>query len=341
MKTVILKNINKIMRKTIIILLIVFGVNTLSFSQKVTVNSQLDTNKITIGDQFTLTLTLTKPLNENVLFPTLSDTIIKQIEIVNEKDIDTISKNENSISLTKKYTLTCFDSGLFVVPSFQFIINNNDTDSITTAPLILQVNTLQVDTVKKQIADIKKPIEAPITFMEFLNEYYPYILGFVILAALIILWLWYRKKYKKTGTQQAKIEKPKEPAHVIAVRNLENLKTKKLWQNNRTKEYYIELSEILRIYLYNRFNINALEMTSDEIIFQINKLPEASTELKNKAKQFFILADFVKFAKANPLPNEHDTSMKTAFLFVEETKQTNTKTEEKNNSVKPETASIN
>ena len=178
------------------ILLYLSFISVVSFAQQVEVSSKIDTNLITIGDQFTLTLNLKKPVNEDVSFPMLLDTISKEIEIVEEKPVDTLSISNDIISLQKEYTLTSFDSGMFVLPQFNFIINANDTDTVVTQEtILLQVLTMQVDTAQQKIADIKEPFEAPMTFMEFLDEYYMYILGTLILIALIILGLWYRSYY--------------------------------------------------------------------------------------------------------------------------------------------------
>jgi len=315
------------------ILLVFTLLSVISFSQKIEITSKIDTNLITIGDQFTLTLGLIKPLDKNISFPILLDTISKEIEIVEEKPIDTLSILDNIISLQKKYTLTSFDSGMFVLPQFNFTINETDTDTIVTQEtILLQVLTLKIDTTQHKIADIKQPFKAPMTFMEFLDEYYIYILIALILIALIILGLWYRRKLKNAiPTEKPKTVKPTEPAHIIALRDLEQLKEQKLWQNNKVKEYYVKLTDILRKYLFNRFDIYAMEMTSDEILTSISQLTEVNDELKNKIRQFLIIADFVKFAKANPLPNDHDTSMKTAFTFVEETKQKATETKQVEN----------
>ena len=306
------------------ILLYLSFISVVSFAQQIEISSKVDTNLITIGDQFTLTLDLKKPVNEDVSFPMLLDTISKEIEIVKEMPVDTINVANNIISLQKKYILTSFDSGMFVLPQFNFTVNNTDTDTIATQETnLLQVLTLKVDTTQHKIADIKQPFEAPMTFREFLDEYYMYIIGAIFLIALIILGLWYRKKLKNAEPKaKPKVEKPKEPAHIIALRNLEALKEQKLWQSNRVKEYYVELTDILRKYLYNRFDVYAMEMTSDEILTAVTQISEVNEELKNKTRQFLTIADFVKFAKANPLPNDHDTSMKTVYAFIEETKLT-------------------
>jgi len=183
------------------------------------------------------------------------------------------------------------------------------------------VNTMLVDTTKKAIADIKAPFEAPMTFREFIEEYWTYIaIGLFFILALVLLFI-YRDKLKPKKTEKPKPAKPAEPGYIIALRELENLKEKKLWQNNKVKAYYIELTDIIRTYLYNQFDIYSLEKTTSETIAEIEKINIITDELKSSILQILSLADFVKFAKAQPLPNEHDLSLKNAIYFVEETKK--------------------
>ena len=59
---------------------------------------------------------------------------------------------------------------------------------------------------------------------------------------------------------------PKLPPHQLAMKEIERIKTEKIWQKGQSKEYYTELTDALRTYIKNRFGFNALEMTSSEII---------------------------------------------------------------------------
>ena len=300
------------------ILLILFAIN--AKSQDVSVNARVDTNYITIGDQFNLTLELNKPTNANVFFPNLQDTIIKEIEIVDAQEIDTIKSTAENIILQKTYTLTSFDSGAYVIQPFAFVIDSTDT-VFTPKTIFIQVSTVPIDTTKQAIADIKQPFEAPMTFREFIQEYWPYIaIALFVILAGILLFI-YRDKLKPKKKEAPKLVKPKEPGYVIALQELEQLKEKKLWQNNKVKEYYIELTDILRTYLFNQFDIYSLEMTTAETLDEVAKQKFITEELKSKLRQVLSLADFVKFAKAQPLPDEHDLSYKNAYSFVEETKK--------------------
>ena len=159
------------------------------------------------------------------------------------------------------------------------------------------------------------------TFREFIQEYWPYIaIGLFVILALVLLFI-FRDKLKPKKTEKPKPKKPTEPGYVVALRELERLKEQKLWQNNNVKGYYIELTDIIRSYLYNQFDIYSLEMTTSETIDEVDNIYIINDELKSKLLQVLSLADFVKFAKAQPLPDEHDLSFKNALSFVEETKK--------------------
>lgn len=300
-----------------------------SSAQNITLNAKLDTNQILIGDQINLVLDILCPKNTNISFPNITDTLSEKVEIVSQSKIDTIFTNDKEmISYKRKILITSFDSGQYVIPSLFFVVKNQEKlDTISSLPQILNVYTLPVDTTKNEIMDIKQPYGAPLTFREVI----PYIL-YSILAILIVWLVFYIVKHRKKRIPLLKIlEKPKEPAHIIALRELDKLKNEKLWQNNKVKEYHSEISEIIRRYIENRFQIMALEQTTEEIISAIkitSNLEEPKIEILNKTLR---LADLVKFAKVEPLPDENETSLRNSYQFVNETKLEMKENEDKKN----------
>jgi hypothetical protein len=101
-----------------------------------------------------------------------------------------------------------------------------------------------------------------------------------------------------------------------------------LWQNGRHKEYYTRLTDILREYLDGRYNVSAMEMTSDEIIKSI-----ASLELDSKQMELICellqTADFVKFAQQAADAEQNEKFYTGVYYFVENTKQINPDDENK------------
>jgi len=156
-------------------------------------------------------------------------------------------------------------------------------------------------------------LKVPLTF----KEVAPYILLVIVVAALIYFGIWYYRKRKK-AEPIFKISKPKLPPHEIAMEELEKLRQKKLWQNNKIKEFYTELTEIVRKYIEGRFSINALEMTTDEIMESFKSI-DISEDAKGKLRQMLVLADMVKFAKEQPVPTENEQSFNNALDYVQST----------------------
>lgn len=297
-----------------------------TYSQNITLNAEIDTNSILIGDHFNMKITLSQPSNIKIDFPLFADTIPNSVEILSASKVDTVVAN-GMLNLKQDLVLTSFDSGPHEILPLDFVIHIDTlTDTIRTRQLFYEVFTIPPDTSLQDIKDIKPPFDAPISF----REYLPYILvGLGIILLIIAIW-WFMKKRKKNEPITRIIQKPKEPAHVIAFRELDELKEKKLWQQGKIKEYHTELTEIVRKYIEFRFNVMALEQTSDEILSTFRNRNLCEAENLQLLNQIFFLADLVKFAKANPLPDEHDSGMRNAYTFVSNTK-TEIKTDNQQN----------
>jgi hypothetical protein len=294
--------------------LIVFAVVVcncqLLFAQQALVSAKLDTNQIKIGMQTGLLLRVIAPAGVKVSFPIFSDSIVSHVEIVSQGKIDTaIAPGGAQYEMQKKIIITSFDSGFYAIPPFQFIINNDSANVIATEALLLGVQTVAVDTTLA-IKSIKGPIEPAWSFKEILNEI---IIGITILLAVILVVYFLIKRKKKKPVKEEVIIKIS--AHEKALTALEILQNQKLWQQGQVKQYHIQLSDIVRTYIEDRFTINALEMTSDEILKSLRHIV-LQDEWKLKLSRMLILNDMVKFAKETPLPNENDWCMETAIDFV-------------------------
>ncbi len=325
---------NKISNLKTILFLILIVVGNLSFAQSTYVSADLDSTAILIGDQINLNLKASFPADNKILWPQLNDTIIKDVEIIGKSKIDTILSDDKSYkTLLQKIKITSFDSGFYEIPPFHFEYSKpGDTVkfSLETYPLYLEVYTIVVDTTKG-IFPIKGPVKAPFTFKEIL----PWIIGGAIALLIIAFLIYYMIKRKKHEPLFKAKPKPKLPAHIIALNALENLRKEKLWQSGKVKEYHTTLTDIIRRYLEERFDINAIEMTTDEILSAVKNV-QLSDELKVKLKEMLVLADLVKFAKEKPLPAQQDLSLINAIAFVRETIERIEIASEKLNSEKSE-----
>lgn len=277
----------------------------------------LDTNSIVIGRQVNMHLEVTTANNEKVLWADIPTQIAEGVEVVQRSPIDSMLEN-NRTTLKQTLSITSFDTGFYALPPLRFpYYNEGDTTThFTQTPSVwLEVTTVAVDTTQA-FYDIKPVMKAPVTFREVL----PYILIFLGAGILIAFLTWFiARRKKKEPIFRITPPKPKIPAHITALKALEELRHEKLWQAGRVKDYYSKLTDILRVYIEDRFNVQAVEMTTDEILYGLKKdrINELAT---GKLADVLQTADLVKFAKASPLPLENDTVLNYGIDFVQETK---------------------
>lgn len=254
--------------------------------QSQTVGS-LDTNNVTIGDQVTLSISGTDNYRTADELAQNGVVVVKQWE-------DTV----NNIQYT---TLTSFDEG-------EHVIKLGENDS-----LVLAVNDVEgVDTVNVEIKDIADIIKVRYTFWEIFRWV---LLGLAVAAVAVgIIYVVRRVKAHKPIIELH--PEPIVPPDERALKDLETLRREELWQNGKVKEYYTELTDIVRRYLEEAWQINSTDMTSDETLEAYHTSRAADEGNEAKLRQMLRTADMVKFAKGEPLPNEHTQAMNHAVEFV-------------------------
>ena len=314
----------KLIPSAILLCLMLFVFHPL-FGQEIKATATLDSSLIKIGQQVKLKLKISyksdKGKQTQVLFPEIADTLRKEVDVVGLSKTDTLvpdKNNPNQFIQSKTIYITSFDSGYWAIPPFKFIVNG-DTNGVFTEPLLLQVKGMQVDTTLA-IKDIKPPFGENYSFMDWLKDNMWVVYGTLIVIVLILLIIYFVRKYANKKTHIVEVTKPKIPAHIIAFEKLDKLKEAKLWQEGKLKPYYSTLTDILREYIENRFRIQALEQTTDEILYSFRHV-SIDEESKSKLKQVLVLADLVKFAKEQPLPSENEMSITIGYDFINGTKK--------------------
>jgi hypothetical protein len=306
------------MKKLISILILIISISAVN-AQKYSVEAVANTKSILIGEQINITLKSNYRVDEgeiNIVFPTLYDTINEFVEIVNKSTIDTLIPNKDepfAFAQQQTITITSFDSGYYAIPPFRFVINN---DTLETEPLLIEVLTMPIDTAQA-IFDVKGIIDEPFSFTDWIKDNWWWMVAILVLVIGIIYLIKFLKNRKPAEVEEEIV--PEIPVHIIALEKLEKIKEEKLWQNGKVKSYHSHISEILREYIENRYQVNALEETTSEILHGL-RLHNISPELMNKLTQTLTLADLVKFAKEQPLPNENEMSIAAAIEFVNTTK---------------------
>lgn len=298
----------------LLLLLIVVGTGESLYAQRTLIDVSLDSAAILIGEQTTLSLTVTADKDRPVQIVLPGDTIMRGVEVLAISKPDSSLIENDRLLIKQDILITSFDSLLYLLPPMQVI---DGTDTIHSNQVALKVSTVPVDVENpEQFFDIKEVWKPPFV----LADYYPLIFGILLGLFLICVVFYLVKRLRnKKSLIPFKKEEPKLPPHLQAIKELDEIKQQKLWQQGRNKEFYTLITETLRRYMVERFGAGAMEMTSGEILDFIKKQTEADSVYEN-LKQILQLSDLVKFAKIHPLPDENDLSMMNAYLFVNQTK---------------------
>jgi hypothetical protein len=276
--------------------------------------ASLDSSFVLIGKQVTLTLELKKPAAAPLLWPSLPDSL-GSVEVISKGNVDTVSAENGNIILRQAFKVSAYDSGYFVIPPVNFYPSATDTTVIASSnPLLLTVQIMPVDT-SKNFMDIKGVREVPFSW----REYIYYIIGAIVLINVILFGLYLYFRYKKNKKLPLLFKKaPEIPPHVIALNALKELDAGKHWQNGQYKYYHAAISDIIRTYIEARWNVPAMEQTTDEILSS-SLITFIDDAVKQKLTTILRIADLAKFAKLQPLANENEQSMRDAMEFVNAT----------------------
>ena len=317
----------KILRYIIISLLLTLWVGEVGAETVApTITSRLSADTVTIGDRVVLTVDVEKDVMQHVEFPTFEfvqsegeEATEPSIEVLRDYAPDTVSQEGRRVLLRKRYEMAVYDEGIYHIGKAQALyFDKNIVDTLFAEhEEDLYVKSV-IDTTMTTVRDLKPQMTLKWRFAEH-SGYMGIGLGVLLLLALV-LYLVARYLHKR-GRHLSDLFKPAPPvpAHIVAITALEKLHNEKLWQNNKHKLYYSGLSDILRTYLAGRFEVGAMEMTTDEISDALRTL---DIEEGQKMSLLAVLrdADLVKFAKVEPEASENELAYNRAYYFVDETK---------------------
>lgn len=295
-------------------------------AQDVKVSAILDSSKIRIGEQVKLDLYLTYNGNQKdfkVEWPKIGDTITGKVEVISTSVIDTTIPDKANPSIIQQHQqilVSAYDSGYFAIPGFKFTVNNDTNNVLFTQPLMLEVHTVPTDTSLAKTKDIKTVLNEPFNWKWYIHYAYWALALILFTVTVVLITNYYSKKRRMTIVEP---EKPKIPAHITALAALEKIRQEQIWKDGQIKEYYSAISDAVRQYIEDRFNVFALESTTDEIMMAF-RTQVVDSESKSKLQQLLQLADLVKFAKMIPIEVEHNFTLQNAFDFVNGTKREET-----------------
>ena len=289
---------------------------TKTFAQQTLIDVNIDVPDILIGEQTMLHVQVTTDKEKQIHIPMPVDMLMKGVETLYVSQPDTTDIKNNRITIQYDLVITSFDSALYLLPPFIAI---EGQDTIFSNQVALKVTSPDVDLDNpEEYYDIKQ-VWRPLFV---LADYYTLIYGVLFsLFILCVIGYFVQRMRNRPQTETIEKEAPKRPPHEQAILELKEVREQKLWQQGRNKEYYTAITDILKKYITARYHTSVLEKTSAEIL-EFLRYEEADKKyVYDTLKQIVQLADFVKFAKLRPLPDENDITMINANVFVEQTKQ--------------------
>lgn len=297
------------------ILAILLILASASAHAQVSLEAQMDSLQIYIGEQTGIHLEVRANKGQVVSFPQYQDTIVTGVEVVETSKIDTQYLNDDKRMVLKEtYTITSWDSALYYIPGLKVQVDNEVYES---NPLALKVYTVPVDTLHPEafygVKDLMEPEFA-------LEDWIMLIVALLLIApAAYLAWRNYvRIRDNKPIIRKIKVE-PKVPCDRVAINAIQKIKNDQSQMKDEPKVYYTKLTDVLRTYMEERFGFNAMEMTSSEILDELKRFGD--NEALYMLNDLFQTADLVKFAKLAPELSEKDGNLLTALSFINKTRE--------------------
>lgn len=284
-------------------------------------NSSRDT--ILIGDHDTLRFRTSLKKGEKILFSDSVDSLSSGVELLSSPVTDTIKVDGDNVDVETSIIVTSFDSGSYKLPSFEAykVRSDGSVDTLSFEAGELHVKTIEIDTSSFSPFDVKQQMNYPFTVRDVLP--WTALLLLIILLFFIIRYITGKVKGRKS------LFSPKasnEPPHLRALRKLEELNSLEKWKSNQ-KEYFSDLTEILREYIEERYSVAAMEKTSNEIYEDLSRSPLIEDNKVKELYELFRLSDLVKFAKYVAADTECKEALTSAIRFVNSTIEVNTATQ--------------
>lgn len=284
----------------------------------ISIKAKLDSASLLMGKQTGLHIEIVQDKGASGYIPLAEgDTITQNVEIIGWKQSDTTDLGNNRIQIDKTLILQSFDSGLYTLPPVLYV---SGKDTFQTNRLSLKVIPVSIDSLAN-IHDYKTVADPNTKWTDYLPDFITdYWWLYLIVLALVGcgVYVYIRWKQGKSLALPLLPKKKLLPPYEEAIAAMSELKAAGLWQRGQDKEYYTRLTEIIRHYIDRRFNINAMEQTSTQILEMLEQ--EDAAVAKAELKSILEIADFVKFAKMKPLANENEEAYQFAIAFLEKTK---------------------
>ncbi|MCQ2225466.1 MAG: BatD family protein [Paludibacteraceae bacterium] len=320
------------MKKLYYLIFLLFATFANASASIVKVSATMDSTTLLIGEQRVLRLEAQYPSMVEMTFPELKtdEKLGQGLEILRKNEKDTVELKGSVYKVSQEYIVTAFDTGRYEIPAIKFTTNDRH---YMTDRIIVDVVTIEEDFAQTSIKSNEDLFRPSFNFKR-LFQYFSILLIVGGIAMIVILSIILFRKEKEGDLEFDNTDKrsPRE----VALTSLNDIKEEKIWTQGEQKKYHTQITDTLRRYFVEKFNVSAMEMTSDEIIDEMQSHEETAI-VEDKIRQVFKLSDMVKFAKYEASNEENEMSIVNALFIVQQTSQLEEVAETSEN--KPETGS--
>lgn len=248
-------------------------------------------------------------------FPDFASVSNDTLTVVSDWQVDTVYDRKSKSSALRAYVVIApFEAAEYALPDI-YVQRTVDgkTDTLLFSAQKMMVKTMPLDTATFVVNDLKGQIKYPVTFAETL----PWIGIAFAVAALAFIAVRLVRKYRRKAVEEAH----RDPAHIVALRELDKYRSDKYWAPERQKAFYSGITDALKVYMEDRFGVDAPEMTTAELFAALKSDKDITPELYSEMKALFERADFVKFAKFVVSDEDNARALPSAVMFVTSTYQ--------------------
>jgi len=282
-----------------------------AFAQEPRITTRIDTTELTVGDRVVYSVVVEHPTGSQVVWP--DSLSLAPFEILDARVSPAVASGDG-LTTSVDLVLTAFELGELEIPSFSVEVVETDgsVTTLDTNPYGLRVNSIGLDE-GGEIRDVKGPLAIPFGTGRALLA----ILA-TILLPLLAYAIYRRFARRDVPDSDGAIRIPSRPAHETALEALERLERSPLLERGEIKEFHIRVSDILRLYVEERFQVPALELTTRDILTGM-KAAGVEDGVQQGLRTFLEPCDLVKFAKAKPGPETSMDTLRLGRTLVEDT----------------------
>ena len=303
------------MKRIIIVIALLLTLSLNSGFAQVLESNTLSKDTILIGDQVEWNARFNVPDGLTLKIDSMAGYVVPGVELLEDFKFEIVKQGKESSQIRAKALITSFDSGSYKMPPLVVYIYRGEelADTIRMNSIPLEVTTIPIDTATYQMYDLRSNFNYPVTFAE-VAKWGGLAIALIAIVSLIV-YLIIKNRRKKVEYQAPQ---KKDPPHIIALRALDMITSEKLWQNGKEKLFYTKVTDTLRLYIEERFNVNTMERTSAEILSDMKEL-EISPADYELISSLFATSDLVKFAKYKATQQENEEVIPIAVKFVTNT----------------------